>query len=432
MNKTQSNLSTKQMLSLNFGSFGIQFAFSIVIANVSGIFAMLGVTNDSLAYVWFGPSLIGLLLPPIVGYMSDKTNSQFGPRIPYIFVGALITAISMAIMPNTISPLFAAILLFFLMGAINISLQPSRSLVADIVAKELHTKIYAMQAVMIGIGAVIASSAPWLFSSIIGFQHNNISTHLPYEIKYSFYIGAIIVLISNIWTSIYAKKHLKKYEPNTKYTPKDLFAYLLKMPKAMRQIFLVQIFTWIGTFILVIYLTPTIEQNIFHIPIISHHVHNINYQSGIEKSTVLTGITCASYMLINILVAYCIPLFLKILNRKTIHIIALLLGACSLFAISIIHNSHYLLLAMAGIGAAWASFNSIPFAIVADSVPSQEMGLAMGIFNISICLPQVIVSLLAGLFLKNILGGNVDHLIITAAIFYLLATFFMLPIKNKP
>ncbi|MCK4608923.1 MAG: MFS transporter [Gammaproteobacteria bacterium] len=428
MQTEKQQLNFIQMMSLNFGMLGVQFAFALAVANMSGIFSFFGAQNNRLGYLWLLPTILSLIIPIIVGYLSDRTSSAFGKRMPYIFIGVIFTAISMFLLPNSSSINTAVILLCIFTAAINMALQPYRPLVVDIVPSNLHTKIYSIQAAMIGIGAMIASAAPWI---ILHLFSRHAYSKLPFEIIYSFYIGAIVILLSNLCTAVYVKKNMsiKNSMPLTTTSVKILWRekaqqsinYIINMPQTMWRVSLVQIFTWLGTFCFIIFFTPAIEETIFHISPLAHVAHNAYYKYALEKSTVLTGLSCAFYMLVNVIFASCIPALLKIVSRKKLHIFALTFGGLSLIAINFIHHTDYLFLAMIGVGVAWASFNSIPFAMIAGVMQEEKMGLAMGLFNISVCLPQIAVSLFAGVVLSHLLHNRTGYLIVISGIFFLIA-----------
>lgn len=433
---TKKQLTIHQIISLNIGLLGVQFAWSLAVANMSGIYGLFGANVSSLGYLWLAPSIVALLIPPFIGYLSDRTHTVFGKRIPYIFVGSVLTAICMLILPNVHSLFMAAILLCIFSATINIALQPYRPLVADVVPASSHTKLYAIQAGLIGIGAALASAAPWVFLHL--FHVRNIVVGVPLEIRFAFYGGAIALIITGFWTLVVCKSMLPAHEKIT--TPKIEGSFLnivkqkaismLTIPRIMRQVSYVQFFTWLGVFGFIVYLTPAIEQAIFHVSPTAHLLHNASYHKLVEKSTILTGIACAVYMLANVAFAYCIPLLSKLISRKTIHIIALLFGAASLISLRYVHQESWLLFAMIGFGIAWASFNSIPFAMIAAELPTNKLGYYMGIFNVAICLPQIIVSVFAGFLLLRFLHGSATNLILLSGFCFIIAALLMLPIKD--
>lgn len=430
------HLTLLQMFNLNFGSLGIQFAWALEVANMSGIYAFFGAKESSLGYLWLALPITGLIIQPIIGHCSDNTKTRYGKRLPYIFFGALITAIAMFLLPNATSLVMTIILLWIFTAAINASLQPFRTLVADMAPPKQHTKVYAIQAAVIGIGATLASLSPWVLLYIFG-KHPVVRLTIPFEIKLSFYIGGIILIISNLWTVLSTKKYLPHSIKDQSGTDKaesiklkNICRMFVEMPKLMRRVSYVQFFTWMGIFCFIVYFTPVIEQNIFKLPSGLHA--GLRSDFVLEKSVVLTGIACAVYMFVNIVYAYFIPFLSRKITRKRVHILSLLIGALSLLSIGLIHSRIYLLVAMIGVGIAWASLNSIPFAMVASVMPRKNRGLYMGIFNIAICLPQILVGLTIGYLLKTFLHGNTDYVMFLAGGFFILAAITTLFVQDKP
>lgn len=420
-----------QIINLNFGLFGIQFAWILVTINISGIFSFFGATPSKLASFWLVPSLIGVVLPPIVGILSDKTNTAFGKRIPYIFSGALITAICMYLLPGSVSLSMAIILFSLFIAAINTSLQPYRPLVTDVVPPKLHTKLYAIQAGIIGLGALFASGAPWLLLHLTAHAHS--VGQIPVEIRYALYLGAILIFITVAWSALKGKKYLAAIKTvgvkDKNVSTVSFLARFKAIPKLMWQISYVQMLTWLGTFCFLVYLTPTIEQIIFHVSPTVHAVHSKQY---LEDSVIITDIASVIYMLVNVVFAYCIPFLSNQFTRKKIHIFSLAIGGIALIAVGFIHTANYLFIAMIGVGMAWASFNSIPFAMFASVVPADKSGWFLGMFNIAICIPQILGSLFVGLLLQDVLHDHAVYIIILAGLCYLLAAFLTVPIKDEP
>lgn len=430
-------LSLPQILNMNIGTLGVLFAWELEIANVSGIFSFLGANVNNLGYLWLGPSIIGLLIPLIVGYWSDRTITVYGKRLPYIFWGAILTAICMFWLPSSLSITLAVILLCIFTAAINAAFQPFKPLVADVVTERQHTKVYAIQAALIGIGATASSVTPWLLLTV--FSPVTHGPGVPVEIKYSFYVGAIIIFITCLWTTVLTKRYLPIKEMHHHSHPpcrpcfkfRQFFRLFSAIPKTMWQVSLVQFFTWIGVFCFIVYLTPAIEQAIYQVPMSIQQSSHVVFKNSLEKSVVLNGLCCATYMMVNVIYAYVIPFLSKITSRKTVHIFSLFVGGLSLFSFAFIHQISYLLISMIGIGIAWASFNSIPFAMVASSLPEERLGIYMGIFNTAICLPQIIVSLSVGLILKFFLHGNAVELILLSGVSMLIASFLAFFVKDK-
>jgi len=440
-------LSLSQIINLNFGTLGILFAWELEIANVSGIFSFFGAKASDLGYLWLSPSIIGMLFPLIIGYLSDRTFTSFGKRLPYIFWGAVLTAICMLWLPNASTISLAVILLCIFTAGINASLQPFKPLVADVVSEREHTKVYAIQAALIGVGATAASIAPWFL--LVLFGHHATKAQVPFEIKISFYIGAIMIFVACLWTTITTRPYLPNLSKSTVmndvkktkgetyhkasviYYSKNIFSLFSSIPKIMWQVSFVQFFTWMGAFCFIVYLTPAIEQAIFNVPVGIQHLQSPGFKMALEKSVVLNGICCAIYMGTNIIYAYIIPFLSKAVSRKNVHIISLAFGGLSLLSFIFIHHTPFLFISMIGIGMAWASFNSLPFAMVANAIPNEKLGIYMGLFNVAICLPQIIVSLCVSFVLNFFLNGNAVMLMLLSGASMLIAAILTFSVKDK-
>jgi maltose/moltooligosaccharide transporter len=422
------NFGLKQIFNLNLGPFGNTLAFALIYANVNGIFILLGATNNQLSILWFLPSIIGFAIPPIIGHLSDKTHSIWGKRLPYIFFGTLGTVTSMFLLPSTSSLFFASFSLCLFVLCINIAMQLYRPLVADLVPVNLHTKLYALQTAISGLGAILATASPWLFTQIL--KNTNQTATIPLPVRIAFFSGGLILLVTTCWTVITCKKYLPlavrtpkidaaKTSVNEKI--KSLFNIFTSMSRTMWLISSIQFTLWIGIFCFIIYFTAAIQQTIFS---------GINTPAIVAKSITLTGIACSVYMATNVLFAYCIPWLAAKFGRKYILLFGLLIGGLALISLQFIHKPSYLLIAMIGIGISWASYNSIPYAIVASAVPIEKMGLYMGVFNMAVCLPQIIASLFAGLILQSLLANNVLYLMAIAGVSLIIAGLLTLLLND--
>jgi maltose/moltooligosaccharide transporter len=412
---TKLNFGRKQIFNLNLGPFGTTLVFALIYANVNGIFILLGAANNQLPMLWLLPSIIGFIIPPIMGYISDKTHTAWGKRLPYIFFGTIGAVISIFLLPISPSLFWAGLGLCLFIFCINIAFQLYRPLVVDLVPANLHTKLYALQTAIGGIGAILATASPWLFSQIFKSTSHAAAT-VPLPVRLAFYVSGLVLMLATTWTVITCKKYLpvaarpikiQHKQTNISAKVKNFLLIFTQMSKTMWLISAIQFTTWIGVFCFIIYLTTAIHQTIFN---------NASDPSIIEKSITLTGLSSSIYMAANIVFAYCISWLAKVIKAKSILMFALVVGGLALISLQFIHQPSYLLIAMIGFGITWAGFNSIPFAIVASAVPKEKMGLYMGVFNMAICLPQIIVSLFAGLVLKSIFGNNALALMTAAGI----------------
>lgn len=399
------------------GLIGIQFVWALIIANMSGIFALFQAKDSELGLLWIAPSIIGLIFPLLIGYLSDRTSTFLGKRLPYIIIGTAITTITIICWSLVSSLMMAAIMLCVFMAGINTTQQPFRPLVSDIVSKNQYTSFYAIQTVMIGIGATLAFIMPWFLKRymITNIHINNV----PAPIMFSFFIGAIVLTASVVWSLIAIKPYLltstqKKDQGTIQYSKQITHA-----KNTIVKIFTAQFFIWFGTFSFLIYLTPAIRQIIFH------GYPTLIDPSLIEQCTIITGLVSAAYTLVSIIFAYLIPILNRRISRKIILTLSLLLGGISLGLICLIHRELYLFVLMTGIGIAWAAFNSIPFAILSNCAPKEKVGFYMGLSNVFICLPQIVVSLLIGSILKKFLKGNTVELMLLAGICYIVAAIFI-------
>jgi len=395
------------------GLVGIQFVWSLVIANMSGIFALFKAKDSELGLLWIVPSIIGLIFPLLIGYFSDRTSTFLGKRLPYIITGTLVTAITIILWPLVSSLAMAAIMLCLFTIGMNTTQQPFRPLVSDIVSKNQYTSFYAIQTIMIGLGATLAFIMPWILkSNVIANIH---ISNIPTSIMFSFFIGAIVLITSVAWSVISVKPYL--LISNQKKNPDDVeknSGQILNAKNTIIKIFVAQFFIWLGTFSFLVYLTPVIRQVILH-----------NYQNLIEQCAIITGLVSAAYTLVSIIFAYLIPIISQRIPRKIILVLSLLAGGASLGSIYFINRELYLFLLMIGIGVAWAAFNSIPFAILSDCIPNKKMGFYMGLSNVFICLPQILVSLFIGLILEKFLKGNTVNIMLLAGICYIIAAIFV-------
>jgi maltose/moltooligosaccharide transporter len=427
------NLTPFSIFNINCASLGMQFAWSLTFANMSGIYSFLGVPSEKLSYFWLIPSVIGLLIPPFFGYISDRTATRFGKRVPYIFWGGMFGAIAMFIMPHFTNYLWIAIFQAIFIFGVNVAMHPMRALIGDISPTDSHARLYAIQTAITGIGAIVASALPWILLHFI--TKHSATTTLPLEIRLAFYLGALIFFVATIWTTITTKTYLPPFTTlpvvvKTEKTLLYLFRFKFRWPtRNMMILAAIQFITWIGAFCFIIYLTPSIEQIIFHLSATS--VTQATKDIA-ERSTILAGLCFAVYMTANIVFASVIAKFGKRYPLKFIFTAAMLAGGLVLTVLPLIHNAYILLIAMLGIGISWATFNTIPFAMIANEVKANKLGLAIGIFNIAICVPQILVSLFSGILIKHIFHGEVFYILVLGGITYIIAALLALTLKHQP
>ena len=483
-------LSFWQIWNMCFGFLGIQFGFALQNANVSRIFQTLGAEVDQIPILWIAAPLTGLLVQPIVGYFSDNTQSRFGRRRPFFFVGAILTTAALLLMPHSPTLWIAAGMLWVMDASINITMEPFRAFVGDNLPENQRPLGYLMQSFFIGCGAVVASALPWIFSNWLGISNTSSSGGLPPSVHYAFYTGAIILLLAVMWTVFSSKEYsaeqlnlfygkpdeseyqqaqaigakryywiitgivatgiiylmsLKaelyiislglliyglllaaaKYLQDAKVT-KNAFFHILydlnNMPRVMQQLAVVQFFSWFALFAMWIYSTPAIT---------AYHFGTSDSNSkAFNDGADWVGVLFAAYNGFAALAAFAISSMATRFGSKITHFICLLLGSVGFISFLFIRNPDYLVVSMIGIGFAWASILSLPYAMLANCIPQRKMGLYMGIFNFFIVIPQLLAASILGLLIKSFFSGEAIYAYIIAAIFWILAAIFTLKISE--
>ncbi len=419
---------------ISFGFMGIQFGWGLQMANMSAIYTMLGAKESELAILWIAAPLTGLLVHPIVGHMSDRTWNRFGRRKPYILFGTLLSSLALLAMPNASALWMAVMLLWVLDGAINVSMQPFRSFVSDMLPKAQRTLGFTVQTVLIGIGAVLSSAMPWILTHFFGVTDDaGAAGHIPASVTWSFYIGALVMVACVLVTVRGTQEQPPEQLPSASHAKGSLWIDLRKgaleilgnlsaMPQRMRQLAWVQLFTWAGLFSMWTYFTPTIARNAFH----ALEANTPEYLQAAEWGgvcfSVYNGVALAAALAF-------IPLTRRVSARR-IHVVSLVLGGAGLLGASFITNPQMLILSMAGIGIAWASILAMPYAMLADALPPGKTGVFMGIFNLFIVIPQVIVALGAGLLLDHVFGGQPHRVLACGAASVLVAALLACRIEG--
>lgn len=430
---TKPKLSFWQLWNMSFGFFGIQFGFALQNSNTSRIFSTLGAAPDDLPLFWLAAPITGLLVQPIIGYLSDNTwHPYWGRRRPFFFIGAILAAIALFLMPNSTVLWMAVAVLWLMDASINISMEPFRAFVGDKLAVSQQTAGYAMQTFFIGCGAVIASLLPTIFSDYLGVSNNAINGSIPDSVKYSFYIGGIIFLLSVMWTVFTTKEFppesLEKFKEERKnakglgHAISEIFGGFTKMPKTMIQLAVVQFFSWIGLFSMWIYTTSAVADNVFN----TTDAQSSAYQDAGNY----VGIMFAVYNGVSALAAFLLPVLAKATSRKFVHLICLVMGGISLASIFLITSKELLILPMIGIGIAWASILTMPYSILAGSLPAHKMGYYMGVFNFFVVIPQIVSGLLLGYLTKEVFDGHTVKTIMIGGFSMILAGLLTLIVKD--
>jgi maltose/moltooligosaccharide transporter len=426
-------LSFWQIWNMSFGFLGIQFGWGLQMANMSAIYEYLGAKPEQIPMLWLAAPLTGLLVQPVIGSMSDRTWGRLGRRRPYFLVGALLSSAALVLMPNAPSLWIAAGLLWVLDASINVSMEPFRAFVADLLPEEQRTRGFGMQSLFIGLGAVVASALPWLMTNLflVGIGSRGPGT-IPLNVKLSFYTGAAAFLGAVLWTIFTTKE----------YPPEDMTAFqamtaskagigggaaeikdaILNMPATMRQLAWVQMCTWFGLFCMWLYFPVAVAHNVFGAPDESSPL----YQAGVEWG----GLCFAMYSAVCFVFSFFLPSVAARLGRRNTHTLCLLCGAAGLLSVAVIHNKYALLLSMSGVGIAWASILAMPYAILAGSLPPHRTGVYMGIFNFFIVIPEIVASLGFGWVMAHLLGNNRLAAVVAGGIFLALAAVLVQRVRD--
>lgn len=439
-------LSVKQMITLNLGFFGIQFGWALQWANMSGIYKFLGVDIAQMAYLWIAAPLSGMIIQPIIGQLSDRTWFKLSRRRPYILAGAILASVSLVFMPNSTSLFMATFLLWMLDGSINMAMQPYRALAVDLSPENQITKCFAIQTCLVGIGSTLASVLPWIFTHIPALENAQSGNAVPLTIRLAFYIGSAILLLTNLITTMLTKELPLNAEQmqnirNKNKTPMltslkenliEMYQSAIKMPKIMREVSFVQVFSWAGMFCVFLYFGIGVAQNVFGLPADADVTNNLTHHKMLENGIALGGLCFGIYTAVSVVYAFLIPYITKAITRKGTHILLLTLGAIGLIgAANFAHTEGQLFLCMIAFGGAWASIVTVPYAILGRWLPKERMGFYMGLLNITICIPQIIVSLILGSVVKNFFHYYAMPVIQLAGILLLLAAFFTLFINDS-
>lgn len=422
-------LSFWQIWNMSFGFLGIQFGFALQNGNASRILMTFGADVHHLSWFWLVAPITGMIIQPVIGYMSDKTWNRLGRRRPYFLTGALLTSIALVLMPNAphlttfIAPMFIGGGLLMIMDAsINISMEPFRALVADKLPEDQHTLGFSVQTLLIGIGAVIGSWLPYILGEWLGFGKEATGKGLvPPNVVFSFYLGAFVLLSTIIWTVL----------TTTEYPPEELQATSeteekqgkLFIPPIMLKLLLVQFFSWFALFSMWVYTTPATALRFYG----TADPNSPEFQEAGNWVGILFGV----YNGVSAIIALSLPIIAKRLTRKITHSIALCIGGLSLLSFLLFSNPHFLIIPMIGIGIAWGSILAMPYAMLASSIPPNRMGVYMGLFNMSITIPQIISGIFTGLILKYFFHDNPVLCIVMAGVSMILGAISALFIREK-
>lgn len=419
------NLSFWKIWNLSFGFLGVQIGYSLQNSNTSTIFESLGADVHQLSYFWLAAPLAGLIVQPIVGLFSDGTWTRFGRRIPFIMGGALVSALALLLMPNApvllaFAPLaMGAFILLFMDLSFNVTMQPFRALVADMLNDGQKTTGYVVQTFLINLGAVVGAVLP-LLMTWLGVSDEARAGEVSDHIAYSYYIGGAILLITVLVTSFktkeYPPKEFAEYNdiPQEQAAERPSFVSLIRdIPRVMLQLGVVQFFSWAALFLMWTYLKPAITG------VVTDHATGAVLGDGATQTWV--GVLNGTYPVPACIASLFIGGIAARYGNKTVYAVSLLLGAVGFAGLCLLHDQYALMLPMIGIGIAWAAILAMPYAILSRAVEPRRMGVYMGIFNFTITVPQIAIGLTGGLIVKYLFASDASAMIALAGVFMLLA-----------
>ena len=486
---------------MSFGFLGIQFGFALQNANVSRIFETLGARVENIPILWIAAPVTGLIVQPIIGYLSDRTWNRLGRRRPYFLTGAILASLALLVMPNSPALWVAAGMLWIMDASINISMEPFRAFVGDNLPSAQRTTGFAMQSFFIGTGAVVASMLPWLLTNGFGVANTAPEGMIPASVRLSFYLGAAVFFAAVLWTVLrskeYSPEEMAAFEENraregsvrARRTPEEyavnggrqirvgwalvavgaLFSVWLAyarifqvmilsagvgvvglllvaggllqrggrndsgfvtilndfqdMPRTMKQLAWVQFFSWFALFAMWIYTTAGVTSHIYHTTDTTSALYN--------EGANWVGVGFAAYNGIAAVVAFALPVLAKLTNRKVTHAICLVAGALGLLSIYVIGDPRMLLGSMVGVGIAWASILSMPYAMLTGSLPPSKMGYYMGVFNFFIVIPQIVAAAVLGFVVGRFFGGEAIYALVVGGASLVLAAVLTLRVQDE-
>ncbi|MFV5693915.1 MFS transporter [Flavobacterium sp. LB3P122] len=494
-------LSFWQIWNMSFGFLGIQFGFALQNANTSRIFETLGAKVDEIPILWIAAPVTGLIIQPIIGYFSDRTWTKLGRRRPYFLVGAILSSVALFIMPNSPSLWIAAGTLWMMDASINISMEPFRAFVGDNLPENQRTLGFAMQSFFIGLGAVVGSLLPYVFTNVFGVSNTAAEGIIPDSVKWSFYIGGIVFLLAVLWTIFksteYSPEELQAFEQKDKDSKdvapiekesetkanikrqfnlgfvmtllgsvisfiiyeneltKELYILfvglifigilfmltarlrivqikngftiimtdLLNMPTTMKKLAWVQFFSWFALFSMWIYTTQAVTQHIFGTTDTTSKVYNDAADWVSVLFTVYNGVAAA--------VAFLLPVIAKKVGVRSTHLLALCSGGVGLLSIYFIGDKYLLLIPMFGVGIAWASILSMPYAMLSGALPAAKMGYYMGVFNFFVVIPQIVAATILGFIVKQFFHNEPIYALLIGGVSMIFAGLLTLRVNNR-
>jgi maltose/moltooligosaccharide transporter len=431
---------------MSFGFMGIQMGFALQNANASRILQTFGADVEHLSWFWLVAPVTGMIVQPIIGHYSDRTWTKLGRRRPYFLSGALLAAVGLILMPN--ASMFTAVMPALWIGAgmlmvmdasFNVAMEPFRALVADKLPTDQRTLGFSVQTLLIGIGAVVGSWLPYVLANWFGFESETDPGKIPFNLILSFVIGAAVLVSTIIWTVVrtteYSPEQQKLYEDDNEIHQEEsgaglisIFKDFAQMPKTMKQLGLVQFFSWFALFSMWVFTTPALAQHVWGLPA------DDNSSAAFNEAGNYVGVIFGVYNLVAAVFAMLLPVIAKFIGRKRTHAFCLIAGGLGLSSFILINDVEMrwmLNISMVGVGIAWASILAMPYAILAGSIPTRKMGVYMGIFNFFITFPQIVNGIFGGPIVKHLYAGHAVYAILTAGILMILGAVSVLFVEDK-
>mgnify|MGYP003110815968 CR=1 FL=1 len=493
------HLSFWEIWNMSFGFLGIQFGFALQNANTSRIFETLGANVEDIPILWIAAPVTGLVVQPIIGYFSDRTWTRLGRRRPYFLIGAILSSLALFIMPNSPTLWVAAGTLWIMDASINISMEPFRAFVGDNLPERQRTLGFSMQSFFIGIGAVVGSALPWVFTNWIGLSNTAPEGVIPDSVKWSFYVGGVVFFLAVLWTVVKSREYSpaqlaafekarlevspekvevtnKKANIRTQFMAglimtitgllvstvifyneltKELYILfvglviigllfmivsqlrskevrngftiimtdMLNMPATMKQLAWVQFFSWFALFSMWIYTTQAVTGHVFG----TTDPTSVLYNDAADWVTIMFG----TYNGVAAAVAFLLPVLARRTSNKFTHMLALIIGGLGLLSIYFVSDKTGLILGMVGVGIAWASILSIPYAMLSGALPSAKMGYYMGVFNFFIVIPQIVAATILGFLVKEFFNNEPIYALIIGGFAMILSGLLTLRVKTN-
>ena len=427
-------MSFMQIFNMSFGFLGIQFGLALQNANVSRILQSFGADVEHLSLFWLAAPVTGMIVQPIIGHYSDRTWCRLGRRRPYFLVGAILASAMLFLMPNApalkdfLSPLLiGAGILMFMDASINVAMEPFRALVADKLPSEQRTLGFSLQTSLIGIGAVVGAVLPFVLTNWFGMSNVADAGGVASNVKTAFYIGGAVLLACVLWTVVTTSENPPAEEEKSNKEKDGGFLEIFKdfgrMPKTMRQLGVVQFFSWFALFSMWVYMTPAVAEHCYN----TIDRTSIEYGNAGDWVGVLQGI----YNGVAAIFAFLLPWIASKIGRRATHAVSLLAGALGFASFFIFKDPNMLIISMIGVGIAWGSILAMPYSILAGSLPAAKMGVYMGIFNFFITIPQICNGLLGGLMVKYLYGGHTIYAMVFSGVCLLIAAISVLAVDDK-